>query len=187
MILALTALAGAMIYWKFGRFPPETEPKGAYLRIVQALQDGRPVEIFPYTETATQHGCYSILGYHRDAYQLITAEFPEERKLSDAPRYEEFAGMKDGSEVFLSIAVRGGYLERLTKDLSAVKQVQINGERATVETVRGTRYSFRRRSNGIWGLTMFSAEIQTEALRSAREFDQLKNIAIELKRGTSNP
>jgi hypothetical protein len=49
--------------------------------------------------------------------------------------------------------------------------VEIQGERATVVTARGTRYAFRRRENGIWGLTMFTAELSAEAERASRDLE----------------
>ena len=43
--------------------------------------------------------------------------------------------------------------------MSGIAKVEIAGDRATVETARGTRYAFRRRENGIWGLTLFTAPL----------------------------
>jgi hypothetical protein len=56
--------------------------------------------------------------------------------------------------------------------------VETRGERATVETARGTRYPFRRRpENGIWGLTLFTATLAAEAERAARDFALIERAA----------
>jgi len=42
-----------------------------------------------------------------------------------------------------------GWLQRLRRDLSGIEHVEVKGDRASVQTARGTRYPFRRRDNGI--------------------------------------
>ena len=61
-------------------------------------------------------------------------------------------------------------------------RVEVNGERATVETARGTRYAFRRRENGIWGLATFTAELVAEAERAARDWDVVQRAATDYER-----
>ena len=60
-------------------------------------------------------------------------------------------GIHMGAEVY---AIREGWqgavdggagIARLRRDLSGIGKVEVTGERATVETARGTRYPFRRR------------------------------------------
>ena len=58
---------------------------------------------------------------------------------------------------------------RLERDLSGASHVDVQGDRATVVTARGTRYSFRKRENGIWGLTLFTAELLAEAERATHD------------------
>jgi hypothetical protein len=52
-----------------------------------------------------------------------------------------------------------------------------------VITARGTRYPFRRRENGMWGLTLFTAELVAEAEKAARDFDVVKRAADDYARG----
>jgi len=47
--------------------------------------------------------------------------------------------------------------------------VDTQGERASVVTARGTRYAFRRRENGMWGLTLFTADLVAESERASRD------------------
>ena len=75
------------------------------------------------------------------------------------------------------------FLPRLRRDLSGVGKVEVTGERATVETARGTRYPFRRRDNGIWGLTLFTADLVAEAERAARDWDVVEKAALDYERG----
>jgi hypothetical protein len=46
-----------------------------------------------------------------------------------------------------------------------------------VVTGRGTRYAFRRRENGIWGLTLFTGELAAEAERASRDLDVVEQAA----------
>ena len=75
-----------------------------------------------------------------------------------------------------------GWIKRLRKDLSGVQRVEMSGERATIETARGTRYAFRRRDNGIWGLTTFTAELVAEAEKAARDFEMVQRAADDYER-----
>jgi len=49
-------------------------------------------------------------------------------------------------------------------------------------TARGTRYPFRRRENGIWGLTVFTAELLAEANRASRDLDMVNRAADDYDR-----
>jgi hypothetical protein len=70
---------------------------------------------------------------------------------------------------------------RLRRDLSGVASVEVQGERATVETSRKTRYAFRRRENGIWGLTLFTAALRAEAQAAARDFSVVERAAADYR------
>jgi len=48
-----------------------------------------------------------------------------------------------------------------------------------VQTAHGTRYPFRRRDNGIWGLTMFTATLDTEAEKAARDSALIEKAASD--------
>jgi hypothetical protein len=79
-------------------------------------------------------------------------------------------------------------MNRLRRDLSGVAKVERRGERATVETARGTRYPFRvRPENGIWGLTLFTAELATEAERAARDHRMIEKAAADYERARALP
>jgi hypothetical protein len=51
-----------------------------------------------------------------------------------------------------------------------------------VVTARATRYPFRRRDNGIWGLTIFTAELEAEAERATRDLDMVDRAARDYER-----
>ena len=63
-----------------------------------------------------------------------------------------------------------------------MKKVETAGDRATVETAHGTRYPFRRRENGIWGLTEFTPVLDAEAARAARDFSVIDKAAQDYAR-----
>ena len=138
-------------------FPPDTTPEGAYDRIALAIAERRPRDAFAYLETEAQWACFTIRDLRKRACDRVRAAIrpPSRRRLLDAWREE--AEAPDGPDVFVLMAKRDAWIERLERDLSGVAHVDVQGERATVVTARGTRYPFRRRDNGIWGLTIFTA------------------------------
>ncbi len=186
--LALVAVASWVAWDRVGRtpFPADTTPEGAYLRIVIAVGDGRPRDVFAYVETDAQWAAYTIRDLRAKACARIRASYPEAEgaKLLDAYRAEAEAA--DGADVLALLAARDGSLARLRRDLSGVKSVEVSGDRATVVTARGTRYPFRRRDNGIWGLTMFTANLLAEADRAARDLSVVNASADDYDRAAKS-
>ena len=179
--LALAAVAGGLIY-RAARFPPDTTPEGAYLRITYALARGNVHMVFPYLEDAAQHAAFTIRDYRKQARDLVAEAFPEPERTRLVGEYRAHADAPDGSDVFVEMAGSRGWIGRLRKDLSGIAGTEIEGERATIVTARGTRYAFRRRANGIWGMTLFTAEMVAEAERAARDFDVVKKAAEDYRR-----
>ncbi|APR86000.1 Hypothetical protein A7982_11349 [Minicystis rosea] len=176
-------LAGSWVaYQRFSRFPPDTTPEGAYLRVAVAVSDGRARDCFAYLEDQAQHACYSILGYRKRASERVAAAYPEPERSRLLEAYRKHANAADGADVWLDMAERRGFIGRLRRDLSGVGKVETSGERATIETARGTRYGFRKRPNGIWGLTLFTAELLAEAERAARDADVVEKAAGDYER-----
>jgi hypothetical protein len=66
-------------------------------------------------------------------------------------------------------------------DLMAARR-EIAGERATVVTARGSRYAFRRRDNGLWGLTMFTAALVAERDKATRDLAVVTAAASDYDR-----
>lgn len=174
-------VAGPVVY-SWVRFPSDRTPLGAYLRVVNAVNRGRPEEFFAYLETAAQHACYTIRDYRRATRQRVLASYPQAERAHVAASYEAEALAKDGADVFAIYARRSGWLKRLRRDMSGVASVQVDGERATLETVRGTRYPFRRRDNGIWGMTQFTATLVAEAERASRDALMVERAAADYDR-----
>jgi hypothetical protein len=163
--------------WAF--YPNDRSPKGSYYRVISAVNAGEPEAIFPYIETAAQHAAFSIGKYKHQARERVETAYPEPERSRELGRLGELAGVDPGPPVFAWYAQRHGWLDRLRRDLSGVKSVEINGERATVETTRGTRYPFRRRDNGIWGLTLFTARLVSDSEKAARDFAQIEAAAAD--------
>jgi hypothetical protein len=174
-------IAGWFIYARL-TFPSDHTPKGAYLRVVMAVNRGDPLAFFAYIDTDAQHACYTIRDYRRDSVGRITASYPEPERTQALNAYQALASAADGADVFAIYAKQKGWLARLRRDLSGVTQVEVSGDRATVQTARGTRYPFRRRDNGIWGLTLFTAALTAEAERAARDAALVKQAAGDYDR-----
>jgi hypothetical protein len=176
-------LLGASIAWRrASAFPPDTSPEGAYLRIAVAVAEGRVRDCFAYLEEQAQHAAYSIRDYRKQASDRIAAAYPEPERSRLLDAYRAHATAPDGADVWVDIAHQRGWVGRLRRDLSGAAKVEVAGERATIETARGTRYGFRRRENGIWGLTLFTADLMAEAERAARDADVVEKAASDYER-----
>jgi hypothetical protein len=174
-------LLGRFIHGYFS-FPSDRTPEGAYLRVTIAVNRGRPQDFFAYLETRAQHGAYTIRDFRKKARDLILQTYPEPERSELARKYAEEADAPDGADIFALYAKRYGWMTRLRRDLSGIKRVETSGDRATVETARGTRYPFRRRENGIWGLTLFTPVLDAEAERAARDFSIIEKAARDYAR-----
>lgn len=186
IVVGITALAlggGLGAFRLMTRFPPDSIPEGAYMRIAFNLSHGDVRTVFHYLEDRAQHAAYSIRDYRRKASERITQAYPEPERTRLLDAYRAHATAVDGADVWVEMANRKGFVTRLRQDLSGIGKVELAGERATVETARGTRYGFRRRENGLWGLTLFTAELTAEAERAARDWDIVERAAKDYERG----
>jgi hypothetical protein len=191
-ILALAATL-ALLVWAGSHavahrpFPPESTPEGAYTRIALAIAERRTRDAFAYIETEAQWAAFTVHDVRKAACDRVRASYPaaEGKALLDA--WHEEADAADGPETFARLAARRGWVRRLERDLSGVAHVEIEGERASVITARGTRYPFRRRENGLWGLTIFTAELTAEAERASRDLDVVTRAAADYERAKTAP
>jgi hypothetical protein len=182
-VTALVLGVGWLAWQRAGRFPPDTTPEGSYLRIAVNVTEGRVRDCFAYLEDQAQHAAYSIRDYRKAASERVAAAYPEPERSRLLAAYEAHAKAPDGADVWVSMAQQRGWVGRLRRDLSGVAKVEMSGERAPIETARGTRYGFRRRENGIWGLTIFTADMLAEAERAARDAEVVEKAAADYERG----
>jgi hypothetical protein len=181
-LLGLGAIAGARVLYAYATFPSDRSPDGAYLRVAIAVNRGRAEDFFAYTETRAQHAAFTIRDFRRKARERVLAAYPEPERSRLAQEYAAEADAPDGADVFALYAKRYGWMARLRRDLSGIKKVEVSGDRATVETAHGTRYPFRRRENGIWGLTLFTPILDAEAERAARDYSVIDKAAADYQR-----
>lgn len=185
-IVGVAALVVAAPYaWSWATYPSDKTPRGAYLRVVTAVNRGRPEQFFAYIEEAAQHACYTIRDYRRQALDHIRSSYPEPQRSEWTTRYQALADAPDGADVFAIYAHERAWLDRLRRDMSGVEGIETAGERATVRTVQGTRYPFRRRPNGIWGSTLFTADLVTEAENAARDLELVERAAADFRRAAT--
>lgn len=162
-------------------FPPDTTPQGAYLRIALAVRDDDLERAFSYLETEAQWAAFSLHACRQRSAARVRETYPEAEARELLQTLLPAADAVSGPAMFALYAKRKGWVSRLRKDLSGVARVEIEGERATVETARGTRYPFRKRENGIWGLTLFTAELKAEAERAARDDEVVEQAANDYR------
>jgi hypothetical protein len=180
--LGLTTATSGFYGWSVLRYPKDTTPEGAYLRIANSISHGDPRTVFAYLEDEAQHAGYTIRDYRKKASERIAVSYPEPERSKLLTQYRAHAEAADGVDIWVEMSARLGWIARLRRDLSGIARVEIAGDRATVETARGTRYAFRRRDNGIWGLTMFTGDLMAEAERAARDGDVVERAALDYDR-----
>ena len=185
-VVVVASLALAPVIYRWAKYPPDTTPEGAYLRIASAIGRQEPEDCFAYLEEEAQHAVFTMLRYGRQAAEKIEQSYPAPARATALERYDAARGATGGPEMWAAVAAERGWLGRLRRDLSGVGHVELAGQRATVITARGTRYSFRRRPNGIWGLTLFTAELEAEARRYARDWQLIQQAADDFERGGSS-
>ena len=178
--LLLLPLAWFVAAWAL--YPSDKTPAGAYLRIVAGVNRGRPEEVFSYLETAAQNGAFTIRDYRRKARERVLAAYPEPERSHLAQAYKAEAIAADGAAVFALHARDRGWLNRLRQDMSRIDHIEIEGDRATVQTIRGTRYPFRRAESGVWGLTLFTATMVAEGNKAARDYGVVQRAAADYER-----
>jgi hypothetical protein len=183
-LLALSILSLPLVVYAYFwlTFPSDRTPEGAYLRVVKAVNQGRPSEFFSYTEEAAQHACFTIRDYRQKLLAVARKDYPAEPLAELEKSYRAFAEAPDGADVFALMVEQHGWLSQLRRDMSGVKRVETSGPRATIETARGSRYSFRRRPGGIWGMTAFTPTLVEEAEKAARDLIQVEKAAADFAR-----
>lgn len=174
-------MASILLFYK--PFPSNHTPEGAYTRIAKAIAENHPRDVFPYLEQDAQDAAFSIRDMRKAAYDAVDHAYPRgAEKETLLAAYRPDANAPDGVDVFMLLDAHYGFLGRLRKDLSGVASVETIAERATVVTAHGTRYSFHRRPNGMWGLTLFSAELLAESERAARDLASVRAAADDYAR-----
>lgn len=182
-IVAVVVLVPSLLYVVLHRpFPSDTTPEGAYMRIARSVGEDDPRGFFAYLETEAQWACFTIHDMRAKASKRVEASYPEPQRTEMLAQYKEMADAADGSHVFALLYRERGWAKRLRRDLSGVAKVDTEGDRASVVTAQGTRYPFRRRENGIWGLTIFTAELLADAEKATRDLAVVSAAADDYDR-----
>ena len=182
-IAAVAALVPALLFALLHHpFPSDHTPEGAYMRIARSVGEDDPRGFFAYLETDAQWACFTVRDMRAKASKRIAQSYPEPQRSEMLGRYQVMAEAADGSDVFAALYRERGWARRLRKDLSGVVKVETEGDRASVITAQGTRYPLRRRDNGIWGLTVFTAEVLADAEKATRDLEVVNAAADDYDR-----
>lgn len=154
------------------------------MRIARSVAADDPRAFFAYLEQEAQWACFTIRDTRAKASARIAKSYPEPQRTQMLEQYAKMAKAPDGSDVFAILYVDRGWARRLRKDMSGVAKVDVEGERASVVTARGTRWPFRRRDNGIWGITLFTAELMAESEKATRDLALVNAAADDYDRVT---
>lgn len=183
--LAVVLVPLALIFGLRRPFPSDRTPEGAYLRVAQAVGKNQPREFFAYLEEEAQWACFTIRDMRKKAAERAARSYPEPQRTQLLVQWQRFGDAPDGSDVFAILYEERGWSKRLRKDMSGVVKVDAEGERASVVTARGTRWPFRVRKNGIWGLTVFTAELIAEAEKATRDLAVVEAAANDYDRAAA--
>jgi hypothetical protein len=182
--LALAALAAAALFAAVyvRRYPADTTPEGAYLRLAKHLELGQPELAFSYLEVDARDAAYVMARARTDALARVRQAFPAEEARAFASSYAALATGDDGPKAFARYAEPRGWLRRLAKDVSPIDHVEAEGDRATVVTRKGTRYPFHKDRDGRYGLTSFTAELVAQAKQATRDLEVVGRSAEDYER-----
>lgn len=187
LVGTLAGAVGVGVAVLYRPFPSDRTAEGAYMRIARGVTADDPRAFFAYLETEAQWACFTLRDMRRRASTRIAASYPEPQRSELLARYKQVAEARDGSDVFAILYAERGWSKRLRKDLSGAVKVDADGDRATIVTARGTRWPFRRRDNGIWGITIFTAELVAEAEKATRDLAVVDAAAADYDRAKSAP
>jgi hypothetical protein len=181
LLIAAGALVvpGGAFALVYRRFPEDRTPEGAYMRIARCVTTDDPRGFFAYLETEAQWACYTLRDMRKKARERVAASYPEPQRAQLSAAYAPYADAPDGSDAFAVMYRERHWDRRLRRDLSGVTHVDVENDRASVVTARGTRWPFRRRDNGIWGLTIFTAELLAEAEKATRDLAVVEASATD--------
>jgi hypothetical protein len=170
-------------------FPDKTSPEGAYAQVCVAIAEGRLRDVFPFVEDEAQWAAYTIRKERATALERARKSFPKEALAPLEVEWGADAAAPDGADVFVRIGKARGWFARLKRDLSGVSRTELDGDRATLVTARGSRYSMRRRTVGLWGFTAYTAELTVDAERATRDRIRIEAAArdYDLARGAPAP
>jgi hypothetical protein len=182
LLLALVIVVGALVAIFHRPYPSDRTPEGAYMRIARSVAEDDPRGFFAYLEQEAQWACFTIHDVRAKASVRIAASYPEPRRSELLAQYAALADAKDGADVFAILYAERGWSKRLRKDMSGVVKTDVEGDRASVVTAMGTRWPFRRRDNGIWGLTVFTAELVAEGEKATRDLAVVSAAADDYDR-----
>lgn len=179
------AVIGIPLAWSvYGllRFPSDRTPEGVYLRIVIAMNNGDDAKVFPYLEQEAQNAVCTIHEYRAKSLKLVRASFEEPERSKWEAAYIEEGDAAGPAALWTVLASRHGWGSRLRADLSGIASVERVGPRASVVTIRGTRYPFRQASAGFWGLALFTAELVAQKDRAPRDYVFVEQAAADYER-----
>lgn len=177
--VAIVIVLTALIYRPY---PSDRTPEGAYMRVARSVATDDPRAFFAYLETEAQWACYTIRDMRRKAHARVGRSYPEPQRSQLLAQYEPLARAPDGSDAFAFLYRERQWARRLRKDMSGVARIDLDGDRASIVTTRGTRWPFRVRDNGIWGLTVFTAELVAESEKATRDLAVVEAAAADYDR-----
>lgn len=180
-LVAAVAILFAVIHRPY---PSDRTPEGAYMRIAHSVAADDPRGFFAYLETEAQWACYTTHDMRAKAAARIAKSYPEPQRSELLARWKSLADAPDGSDVFAILYAERNWSARLRKDLSGATRIEIEGDRASVVTAHGTRWPFRKRDNGIWGITIFTAELLAEAEKATRDLAVVNAAADDYDRAS---
>lgn len=169
----LRVLAGA---------PAATTPEGAYVRVAEKISSGDVEGVFGLLDDASRDACARLSRARKDARALVDGTFPEPDRTRLLAEYAPVADAADAAGVWRVLSASRGWVTLLRRDLSGVDVVEAQGDAATIRTARGARYPFARRSDGTWGIALFTDDLLEDAWRAERDLETIESASADYAR-----
>ncbi len=164
-------------------FPPDATPEGAYARIALALSNGRPKDAFAYLETDAQWAGYLDPRRSETGRRAREGKLPGDRTGSVARGVAQRGGRagrrrcvrSSGQTPWVDRAAREGLVGRDSDGNTGRPRDHRNRAKHAL-LVSPTRQRHL-------GADPFTAELQAEAERAARDLDVVERAADDYDRG----
>lgn len=158
-------------------------PEDAYGQLATAVRAGDAAALFEALDLETRWAWMTIQRAHREAYDVVLSNFPDDERERALPRYEDGAHAEDAAALFARkqgpaalAALRG----RLPDRPSFTK---LGEDDATTAASDGKPLPFHRRKG--WGYRGFYEEAKSLEKRAWADLESVRTSATDFERAAA--
>jgi len=162
--------------------PDRTTPTGAFSRIARCI-DGASTEcLFTELDNETRWTVSSIHKILQQTRQTVEKSYPEDIDLRNGVYgiwLKESTAQTD-VEMFDILCRKHQCLKSLARGFGAVKTKRVEGDIATITTMRDATFKLKKNKNQ-WGIILLSDVLEGEKIRLSNSLKQIKRNAKEFE------